>query len=66
MASQEDEALQLMRAALANPHGTALERRHRLLTAWTFLRRSAVPHPVVDGTVLGFFLTFCLFAWFYL
>lgn len=55
MASQEDEALHLLRAALDNPHGTVLERRHRLLTAWTFLRRSAIPHPVVDSTIL-----FCL------
>jgi hypothetical protein len=52
MASQEDEALRFMRAALDNPHGTALERRHRLLAAWMFLRRSAVPHPVVDGTTM--------------
>lgn len=53
MASQEDEALHLMRAALANPHGTATERRHRLLAAWTFLHRSAVPQPVVvDGKIL--------------
>ncbi|KAG0578452.1 hypothetical protein KC19_4G023900 [Ceratodon purpureus] len=52
MASQEDEALHLMRAALANPHGTAIERRHRLLAAWTFLHRSAVSQPVVvDGTL---------------
>lgn len=49
MASQENEALQLLRAALNNPHGTASERRQRLLAAWTFLRRSAAPNSALDG-----------------
>lgn len=49
MALQEAEALQLMRAALENPHGTAQERSQRLLKAWSFLRRSAIPNADGDA-----------------
>lgn len=53
MALQEAEALQLMRAALENPHGTAQERSQRLLKAWSFLRRSAIPNADGDGILLA-------------
>ncbi|CAK9213106.1 unnamed protein product [Sphagnum jensenii] len=51
----EEEAVDQLRAALLHPHGTALERRQRLLAAWTSLRNSVVPNsqPQAASTVEG-------------
>lgn len=45
----EEEAVDQLRAALLHPHGTALERRQRLLAAWTSLRNSVVPNSQPQG-----------------
>jgi hypothetical protein len=46
---EEEEAVDQLRAALLHPHGTALERRQRLLAAWTSLRNSVVPNSQPQG-----------------
>ncbi len=45
----EEEAVDQLRAALLHPHGTALERRQRLLASWTSLRNSVVPNSQPQG-----------------